>query len=160
MTKIILTIAITTAIGFFTGKYFYSSYKERRQYYSALTEFTGALESNLSFRQEKLSDVVDEFAKKTNAVFAEQLKNFGDYIAGRGEFIITCSAARKDGGLAESFFKNIGTVDIFTQKEALKSYKTQFDERLKICAAEEKNKGMMMLKVFTLAGLAAGILLV
>ena len=92
-------------------------------------------------------------------IFAEQLKNFGDYIAGRGEFIITCNAAKKDGGLAESFFKNIGTVDIFTQKEALKSYKTQFDERLKICAAEEKDKGMMMLKVFTLAGLAAGILL-
>ena len=66
---------------------------------------------------------------------------------------------KKNSAIVENFFKNMGTVDIFTQKEALKSYQNDFAECLKNSVQEEKNKGMMLLKVFTLLGLAAGIML-
>lgn len=159
MTRIIFTIAITTAIGFFIGKYFYSSYRDRRLYYSALTDFVSTLSNNLSFKQEKLSDVVLSYKQKTNKIFAEQLENFSNYMSNGGSFSITCDAMKKNSAMVENFFKNMGTVDIFTQKEALKSYQNDFAECLKNSVQEEKNKGMMLLKVFTLLGLAAGIML-
>ena len=158
MTKLLLTVMISTAAGFFIGKFLYSTYKDRRLYFSALLEFVNNLMNNLSFRQEKLSDVVKEFSAKTNRVFSEQLKKFYDYITSGSEFSITCNAVKKDSVSVENFFKNIGTVDIFTQKEALKSYQTEFTDKLKKYEKEE-SKGMMLLKIATLAGLAVGILL-
>lgn len=159
MTRILLIIIISTAAGFFIGKYLYRAYKDKRLYYSALLEFVNNLMNNLSFRQEKLADVVSDFSKKTNRVFALQLQNFYSYISEGGDFAVTCAAVKKDCAAVENFFKNIGTVDIFTQKEALKSYQSEFGEKLKKSESDEKNKGMMMLKVATLAGLAVGILL-
>ena len=97
MTRIIFTIAITTAIGFFIGKYFYSSYRDRRLYYSALTDFVSTLSNNLSFKQEKLSDVVLSYKQKTNKIFAEQLENFSNYISNGGSFSIT----KQSFGIAE-----------------------------------------------------------
>ena len=87
------------------------------------------------------------------------MDNFSNYISNGGSFSITCDAMKKNSAMVENFFKNMGTVDIFTQKEALKSYQNDFAECLKNSVQEEKNKGMMLLKVFTLLGLAAGIML-
>lgn len=159
MTGLLLKLSIGTAAGFFLGKYFYTTYKDRRKFYSGLVDFIGALSNNLSFRQEKLPALVKEYSAKTNDVFKAQLDNFYDYISSGSEFKITCKRIGKDCAPIENFFKNIGTVDLFTQKEALSSYKGEFGEKLKASEADEKNKGMAYLKLCTLAGLAAGILL-
>ena len=106
-----------------------------------------------------MSFLVKEYSAKTNDVFKLQLENFYDYICDGGEFGITCNRVVKDRAPIENFFKNIGTVDLFTQKEALISYKNEFGEKLKASEIDEKKKGMSYLKLCTLAGLAAGILL-
>ena len=92
-------------------------------------------------------------------MFKLQLENFYGYICDGREFGITCNRVVKDRAPIENFFKNIGTVDLFTQKEALISYKNEFGEKLKASEIDEKKKGMSYLKLCTLAGLAAGILL-
>lgn len=104
MTRIIFTIAITTAIGFFIGKYFYSAYRDRRLYYSALTDFVSTLSNNLSFKQEKLSDVVLSYKQKTNKIFAEQLGKFFQLYIKRRRFSITCDAMKKNSAMDGKFF--------------------------------------------------------
>ena len=159
MNGLLLKLSISTAAGFFFGKYFFTAYKDRRMYYSGLVDFIGVLANNLAFRQEKLPVLVKEYSAKTNDVFKLQLENFYDYICDGREFGITCNRVVKDRAPIENFFKNIGTVDLFTQKEALISYKNEFGEKLKASEIDEKKKGMSYLKLCTLAGLAAGILL-
>lgn len=159
MSGFILKLTIATAAGFFLGKYFYSTYKNRRLYYAGLIDFITALGNNLSFRQEKLTTIVAESASKTNAVFKEQMTNFCLYINGKEKFDITCKSVKNDAVAIENFFKNIGTVDLLTQKEALTSYKNEFAEKLKKSESDEKSKGTAYLKLCTLAGLAIGIFL-
>ena len=124
MNGLLLKLSISTAAGFFFGKYFFTAYKDRRMYYSGLVDFIGALANNLAFRQEKLPVLVKEYSAKTNDVFKLQLENFYDYICDGREFGITCNRVVKDRA-----------------------------------PIDEKKKGMSYLKLCTLAGLAAGILL-
>ena len=91
MTGLLLKLSIGTAAGFFLGKYFYTTYKDRRKYYSGLVDFIGALSNNLSFRQEKLPALVKEYSAKTNDVFKAQLDNFYDYISSGSEFRASAS---------------------------------------------------------------------
>ena len=61
MNGLLLKLSISTAAGFFFGKYFFTAYKDRRMYYSGLVDFIGALANNLAFRQEKLPVLVKEY---------------------------------------------------------------------------------------------------
>ena len=159
MSGLLLKPVVATAAGFFVGKYFYSTYKNRRLYYLGMVDFIAALTNNLSFRQEKLPVLVREFSVGTNSVFKSQLDAFSAYISEGKPFTVTCKHVKNDIAAIENFFKNVGTVDLFTQKEALNAYKSDFTDKFKKSEEDLKNKGMAYLKLSTLAGLAAGILL-
>ncbi len=160
MTKSLILIVTTAGIGFFVGKFFYNKYHDKKLFYSGLIEFIRKLQNNLSFKQDRLVDIVDNEIISANKVFIAQLQEFKNYLQNGGEIKIVYNYPKNETETLKKFFAELGTIDLFTQKESLKDFDLKFTDSLNTCVNEEKNKGELYVKLFTLIGVAVGVLLI
>lgn len=158
MIKAFLFVVLGALAGFFVGRYIHAQYKDKNLYYGGFVDFIKSMQNNISYKQDHLDVFIQKIRPSINAVFNEQLDNAIKFFEGK-DLVIHRIAEKKDHRKIKEFFNEIGTVDIFTQREMLKNSLDYFEARQKECEKEIKKNGTLYYKLCILAGIALGILL-
>ena len=156
----LIMVCVSGTIGILVGKIFYKRYQNSYLYYNDLCVFIDSISQNLSFKQENLLTFIGSYSASSE-IFSTQIENFSNYISSKGVFTvsITCISHAEKMQI-EKFFRKLGTVDIFTQRDQLSAAKSEFEQRRSSAKNNLDKKGSMSIKLGGLIGLAVGILLI
>ena len=134
-------------------------YKEREKLFFELTSFCSYIDSNISFFQKTLSEIIEGFeSDKQKSELKKILDKFLYSLGEEKPFDIQLALLRaNEKKTIENFLQALGKTDAYTQKENICHYKAVF-EGFALDAKKEMQKfGGMSTKLGVFCGLAIAI---
>jgi len=130
--QLVLSLVIViscTYIGVGIGKY----YKERYKFFLDMYNFSSYLQTNLSFRQDALNEVVDNFIKE-NKIQNQSKKFLNDFqknLKQNQNFDATRDNIDEDEKfMLNNLFNSLGKTDSDTQNETIEHFKQQLNNKV------------------------------
>ncbi|MBR2970567.1 MAG: hypothetical protein IKC48_02080 [Clostridia bacterium] len=155
----VLIVALSALCGLMIGIALTKRQREREAYYREFSGLCAHIISNISYRADKIADVVSGIEWQSSAL-QKNVEEYKAYVSG-GELSLSQGVLTKaELAAVKEFFVRLGRYDGETQLAELK----QRQNELALCYKEIKDKndkqGNMYVKLGFLAGLLLGILLV
>lgn len=154
----VLILVFGTAGGCFIGLALAKRSRERTEYFRCLLELCAQIESGISFREEKLEDILSGVEVRSESL----KKNIADYLTfvRGGELKIENRLlSEKEKAEIKDFFSRLGSFDVETQLSELRRNRDKFAMRLDL-ATRKSDKSASYIKLGSLFGLLVGILLI
>lgn len=149
-----LSISASTMIGIARLK----SKKKRVDCLASLVRLCNMLISEISFRKDNLFKLLSDFAESDRTELGEHIKRF--CVSPYSSIEIKSKTLKSnEKQLVADFLRSLGMTDSETQILELRNYKKRFEEILECENEKYKKTANMELKLFILAGLAIGIIL-
>ncbi|MBE5730563.1 MAG: hypothetical protein E7350_01250 [Clostridiales bacterium] len=155
----VLIVALCALCGLMIGLSLTKRQREREAYYREFNGLCAHIISNISYRADKIADVVDGIEWQSSAL-RKNMEEYKAYVSG-GELSLTQGVLTK-GELAavKEFFLRLGRYDGETQLAELKQRQSELTIRYKEIKDKNDIQGNMYVKLGFLAGLLLGILLI
>ncbi|MDR0426897.1 MAG: stage III sporulation protein AB [Clostridiales bacterium] len=132
----------------------------RRRYFEELISLINLLESDLRFKQENISILLDASTAHSVSKVRTNALEFIAYAGGGGALSVTKhDLTRREFAVVAEFFQSLGTLDLSTQLFVFDNYRTKLKEFYEAADRAERAMGKSYVKLGFLMGLAAGIML-
>ncbi len=133
--------------------------KHRVDYFMSLINLANTLIAEISFKKEKLTDVLTEYAAYDKTELRTHITEFCASPFSKPD--IKSKMLKKDERrLVSDFFSSLGATDGETQIFGLENYKSRFNEIYSSESEKFKRLGTVGLKLSVLLGIAVGILII
>lgn len=145
-------------LGIVGKKYYDKRYAYLKDFYSFVLE----LIDNISFAQDRLSDIGKRYADSGKGAFRNDLRGYSETLedGGAAEKCFDSKYLKKcDRAYVQEFFMNLGKVDYDTQLSKLNLTKAQMEKTVSKAENDCKTTGNLLSKLGLLAGIAIMIIL-
>lgn len=155
----VLIVALSALCGLMLGLSLTKRQREREAYYRDFSGLCAHIISNISYRADKITDVVGAIDTQSSAL-QKNVDEFKAYVRG-GELSLSQGVLTKaELAAVKEFFVRLGRYDGETQLADLRQRQNELMLRYKEIKEKNDKQGNMYVKLGFLAGLLLGILLI